>query len=531
MKARVFFLFIGTALADPGTQPHELDNTNPPESTEARCHPCHSGGTDDDGKYFRPWDTWAGTMMAQAARDPLYLAALAVAEKDSPGIGNVCWRCHSPQGWVKGNASGLGTMLDNDDLEGIACDACHRSFDPSKSMPVVDPKGPYVGQGYLFWDPAITKHGPYSDADSPAHTTVADPFTSSPRLCGQCHELSNPKVTMKDSKGADTGIPFPLDTTYTEWASYAKNAGSKTCIECHMRQATGDLQVSTFASAKTRTKPRTHFFAAANVWGIDTVRKTYPELDSMRTLAFDAAKTEAMATLQSAVTVDLKAQAMATAGDMISVVVRVTNNTGHKFPTGYADGRRATLRVTLGSTSVDARVYECKQARFSDKKEWHIAANDTFLSDTRLPPKGFVVDARTPVIGAMFGDGFDEQTVMLAVPGFEAGTLAITATVFYQATVKEMLDELGSKLDPGQPIAIASASSSLAVSAAPPTPMPMMPKTTSGCSCNQAPASGDWMPIALFLTVCSRSFSRSRDRRSRSSIQPRTARSLPGSRT
>ncbi len=56
--------------------------------------------------------------MANAARDPLFLAALSVAEQDSAGSGQFCLRCHTPKGFVKGNATGIGQQLDTDDLEG-----------------------------------------------------------------------------------------------------------------------------------------------------------------------------------------------------------------------------------------------------------------------------------------------------------------------------------------------------------------------------------------------------------------------------
>lgn len=523
-------LTAGVAAADPGTQPHELDNTNPPENTDAKCRSCHSGGTDDDNKYFRPWDTWAGTMMSQAARDPLFLAALSVAEQDSAGIGStVCWRCHSPQGFVKGNAAvSLGTMLDDDDKEGVACEACHRSVDGSKTMPVLDPKAPYAGNGYLFWDPGVSKHGPYSDADSPAHTTTVDPFTSSSELCGQCHELVNPKVNLKDSNGADTGKPFPLDTTYTEWSQTPK---TKTCIECHMRPATGDVQLSTFASAKTRSNPRTHYFTAANVWGIDAVRAAEPALSTMRALQFDNAKTEAMATLKSAVKVEItNPPAMAMRGDMVTATVRVTNLTGHKFPTGYADGRRGILRIELldGSTVVattDARIYETVQQRFSDKKEWHIALSDSIVKDTRLPPKGFTPGPTTAILGATFGDGFDELPVMVTVPADlspDAGTLTFSATVLYQSTLPEFIDELvkanttdmrGQTLSTvyaatgkGAPIPIASATAPVTI----PPGMSMMtnPMTTpksGGCSCNESPApDGSWLALLVALGLIRR---------------------------
>src|SRR5262249_35545378 len=118
-----------------GTQPHDLDAQTLPEDVFNKCSACHSGSTDNNNMMFRPWDTWAGTMMANAARDPLFLAALSGAEQDVPGSGTYCLRCHTPQAFVRGDATpGFGTALTDDDKQGVACDACHRSTDPSVGL-------------------------------------------------------------------------------------------------------------------------------------------------------------------------------------------------------------------------------------------------------------------------------------------------------------------------------------------------------------------------------------------------------------
>ena len=41
-------------------------------------------------------------MMANAMRDPLFWAAVDVANKDYPGAGDFCLRCHTPPGWMGG---------------------------------------------------------------------------------------------------------------------------------------------------------------------------------------------------------------------------------------------------------------------------------------------------------------------------------------------------------------------------------------------------------------------------------------------
>lgn len=463
----------------PGTQPHALDSATPPEDTVSKCSSCHAGGVDDDGHHYRPWDTWSGTMMANAARDPLFLAALTVAEQDAPGVGTYCIRCHSPQAFARGDATpGFGTALTDDDKQGVACEACHRSVDPSQPLnggPPPDSKGPYAGDARLFWDPGPVKHGPYADADSPAHTTTADPFTSSSKLCGQCHEVDNPAVHQLDDQGQDTGRPFPLDTTYTEWASssYASGPGAKGCIDCHMPKATGDLTLSTFPTAMTRHDPSKHAFVGGNVWGIDAVQASDPALAQDRKLAFTETRAAAMANLGAAVKVAiLSAPDTLTPGTPFAVSARVDNLAGHRFPTGYADGRRAWLRVELvdgdGKTVAavgryddtahtlvgdpELHVYEAvhgERQASGPPTPWHIARSNTVVKDTRLPPAGFVPGPTTQIIGADYGDGmggtrsYDEVTVHLTAPdGTPPGNLVVRGSVMYQSTVAEFVEEL-----------------------------------------------------------------------------------------
>ena len=95
-------------LAQPrGTQPGTLVN---PLSPAERCSECHAGGTTAVGETYMAADAWSASMMANAARDPLFLATLTVAEQDAPGLGTACLRCHSPGGFTAGRATpGFGT--------------------------------------------------------------------------------------------------------------------------------------------------------------------------------------------------------------------------------------------------------------------------------------------------------------------------------------------------------------------------------------------------------------------------------------
>ena len=70
---------VATTLNDfhmPGTQPGELVQNLLPS---ADCSGCHGNYAEDQEPYRR----WAASMMGQAGRDPIFYAALAIAEQAS----------------------------------------------------------------------------------------------------------------------------------------------------------------------------------------------------------------------------------------------------------------------------------------------------------------------------------------------------------------------------------------------------------------------------------------------------------------
>ena len=85
---------VETTLEDffqPGTQPETVIDQMLPGVT---CTLCHANYNDD----VAPYDRWIGSMMAQAGRDPIFHACLAIAEQDAEFVGDLCIRCHSPNG-------------------------------------------------------------------------------------------------------------------------------------------------------------------------------------------------------------------------------------------------------------------------------------------------------------------------------------------------------------------------------------------------------------------------------------------------
>ncbi len=106
------------------------------------CGACHGGQVDQQVAHF---GSWAGTNKASASRDPVFRAKEVIVNEalkvqtGKDGGGNMCFRCHSPNGWYSGrfdpalNGSGDGSsmlhsILVSTDDEGVACETCHRAM-------------------------------------------------------------------------------------------------------------------------------------------------------------------------------------------------------------------------------------------------------------------------------------------------------------------------------------------------------------------------------------------------------------------
>jgi hypothetical protein len=445
-----------------GTPPGGLAG-GAPIASAADCKRCHGGFPTDDGKLYMPWDTWAGSMMANAARDPLFLASLTIAEQDRPGSGGFCLRCHTPSAYVASHTTpGDGSALDDVDREGVQCAVCHRSVDGSKP-PISDANAPYIGNAQITFDVGTAYgapyRGPYDDSSSSVHDTIGDPFTSGDdsRLCGQCHQVDNPGEHLYDASGADTGKPFPLDTTYEEWqqSSYASGAGARSCQSCHMPAVNGSYEVG--SGAGNRDMPPRHDFVGGNDWGPALLKAAFPGL---RDAQYDYTRATAQASLAAAAKLEIKAlPVFGPAAGSVAATVRVTNLAGHKFPTGYADGRRAWLEVAVvgagGGVDVQSgaydattgvlaednqlRLYEAVHGRDGSPED-HIVLHRQILRDTRIPPAGFTPTAATKPIGPIsFSDGaggvnaFDDASFQIALPLSPGSTVTVRVRLVYQA--------------------------------------------------------------------------------------------------
>ena len=218
---------IPTELQMPGTQPQEVGSL----SSSIDCSGCHAGVDPET----EPWHTWQGSAMSHSARDPVFWAALAVAEQDVSGSGDLCLRCHVPNGWLDGRSEPTdGSALIVEDFDGVSCHLCHEMTDPDMSEHLGVQNAPFVANNggnpaegwfgsamYVIWANTDERLGPYKEINAP-HQTLHSNFHRSSDLCGTCHDVSNPFVgdlapnngaMVPLAPGTFSGVPGdPVDT-------------------------------------------------------------------------------------------------------------------------------------------------------------------------------------------------------------------------------------------------------------------------------------------------------------------------------
>ncbi len=485
--------YVPTTLNDmdmSGTQPHEGAILDDPDATCGTCH----GGYDTA---VEPWHNWRGSMMGQAARDPFFFACMAIAEQDAPSVGDLCIKCHTPGGWQEGRSVDTsGDMINVVDRHGVQCVFCHRAVDheyvPGVS-PAIDldvlanivPLPLQYGNGQFINDPAPIMRGPYGDAQAD-HAFIESDFHKRADLCGLCHDVSSPVFNQaspgdyvpnafnEEHPDMDIRNMMPVERTFSEWSQseYAtigvyqpQFAGNKpdgivsTCQDCHMRDVTGRGA----AGGPLRTDMGLHDFTGGNTFVPSIVAGYFP--DEVEATQLADAIDRARAMLAMAATVDVTPEEF-------GITVRVTNETGHKLPSGYPEGRRVWLNVqaydiagvkifesgeydfTTAELFHDGqeKIYEIQPGvspalgsllGFPAGKSFHFVLSDTVFSDNRIPPRGStnagLQAVQSPVVAHTYADGQYWDDTEYTLP---AEAESVYVTLYYQTTTKEYIEFL-----------------------------------------------------------------------------------------
>lgn len=484
----------------PGTQPETL--TQQLRSGNQICVLCHGAYSES----HEPYQLWAASMMGQASRDPLFLACLAIANQDAAFSGDLCLRCHSPMGWLEGRSEPTdGSALKGQDLEGVSCSICHRMVDPVYHPGMSPPEDQAIlanlqSQGnlpvnphtaYMVIDPEDRRRGPYElTPETTYHQWLLSPFHRDSSMCATCHDVSNPAYTAVGVNqyvlnALDTPHPtgnkydmFPAERTYSEWlkSDFAEgpiDMGGRfggnnplvgTCQDCHMPEVTG-TGCAPEMGAPLRKDMGAHYFNGGNYWVLSAIRNLYQDSDTGLTdQSVIDSQNRAVAMLQAAADLELSVYGT-------TLRARVVNQSGHKLPTGYPEGRRMwvnvqfrdakgeiisengwyeakeaeldpnTIKVYEGKQGLDAAV--AKATGLPEGEGFHFALNNVWIKDNRIPPRGFTnsefVSIQAQPIGATYADGQYWDDTHYSIP---LGATSATVNVYYQNTTKEYIEFL-----------------------------------------------------------------------------------------
>jgi len=488
----------------PGTQPSTI---NHPIVDAASCLACHSEPAHD----FDPVDGWTHSMMGQAARDPLFHACLTIANQDVAFAGDLCIRCHVPGGWLGGRSEPTdGSALEGADFQGVSCNFCHRMVDPEHINdpsatpmadrevfdgvdgvnPGIDAVAPNPHTGAYVVDFFDRRRGPFDlGEDFFFHEWELSPFHQKSAMCATCHDVSNPAFTEQPDgtyalnalgtphPSANKYDMFPIERTYSEWLMSdfsiapidmgGRFGGEKlevsTCQDCHMPDR--NANACRFEPTPRPDMPE-HSFAGANNWVLKAVRELYP--DDLETGLSTQGIDDAIARAESMLE---RASDMMLSVDGQDLTVRVINQTGHKLPTGYPEGRRMWINVrfldaqgallaergayddaTADLTTGDTKVYEAKLGIGPDVaaltglpqgEGFHFAANNTWVKDNRIPPRGFsnanfeAIQAEPVAYGYADGQYWDDTTYTIP-----SGADSAEVRLYFQLVSKEYIEFL-----------------------------------------------------------------------------------------
>jgi hypothetical protein len=320
--------------------------------TSESCMACHNGLVTPAGEDVSIGVGWRGSMMANAARDPYWHAAVKretlIHPTASAAIQNECSACHMPMARFQANAEGRqGEVFSHLPLshgsdfatDGVSCSVCHQiqdenlgersSFTAGFGLDTTTPEGERQVFGPYEVDAGRTSLMRSASRFKPAK---GDHMQSS-EVCATCHTLFTHTL---DADGNVLG-DFPEQVPYLEW-KHSSFAGVRSCQSCHMPVIEGEMAISSVLGVP-RNEVSRHVFRGGNILMPRILNAHRQELavTALPQELQTTAQRSAMNLQTAAATVSLVNTKVS--NDTLRTEVVITNLAGHKLPSAYPSRR------------------------------------------------------------------------------------------------------------------------------------------------------------------------------------------------
>ena len=329
---------------------------------------------DEKGNDIAPFDLWQGTMMANAARDPLWRATVSAEVAAIPSrkreIESTCMTCHSPMASKEAKLNKepvltLGLLYTDTArsqlaLDGVSCTSCHQMMEKGLGTPASFSGNFEVGDERLIYGPhadpftmPMQHHVNYLPTEG-AHISRS-------ALCGSCHTLHTEAMR---PDGSATGDILAEQAPYLEWQNSAFSTEVATpgpdaadCQDCHApTDSEAGVPIRTvlarrpgggeFPPLGERSPYGRHIFVGGNTLIPQILRDNRSALRPLASAkAFDATIALARKQLREK-TATLTLDAASVDGDTLLADLNIAIATGHKFPSAHPS-RRAWLHVVV----------------------------------------------------------------------------------------------------------------------------------------------------------------------------------------
>ncbi len=469
------------------------------------CAVCHSELVDEAGNDVSIDAQWRSAMMANAARDPLFLAKVSSEIARHPALQAViedkCSLCHMPMAYTEAEVEGetsamfdpgfLGAdhPLHDAAMDGVSCTLCHQIKDQdlgtaatfSGKFPIDTTTEP----------PDRPNYGPFPNplADTMrrivGYTPLQGGQVHDAGLCGTCHTLFTPYV---DGEGNVAG-EFPEQTPFLEWQHSAYAQDQQPCQQCHMPAAIGGVPISNRPRPPripARSPFAQHHFVGGNAFIINMLKSNVDELGlTCSAEHLEATLGRVLNQLQNK-SVDLSLANAEIEDNTLNLTLRLESKVGHKFPSGFPS-RRAWihLKVTDASGNVvfesgqpqpdgsivssdadesatayethydvisapeQVQIYESIMHDVAGELTWTLLAAAGYTKDNRIVPLGFdkeTAGADFKVYGLAaqdnnFDHGSDQVHYQVSMQGYTI-PFVVTVELLYQTVSYRFAQDL-----------------------------------------------------------------------------------------